>query len=111
VAANNERLFLCPRRSLDGSPVCVSAQKLCNFQADCPGDDDEDEKFCLFHRPVTFFLKFLSCYSFLVVDKYVVSGLLTRYGKKISETFFSSLNRYYFDKDYFSIPKTTAFQI
>ena len=53
LTTNGERQFACPRLNPDSDPVCISTQKLCNFEADCPGADDEDEKLCLFHRPVS----------------------------------------------------------
>ena len=56
ITSSGVRTFVCPQRNSDGSVECISAERLCNGDPDCPGGDDEDEKLCLFHRPVTFFI-------------------------------------------------------
>jgi Low-density lipoprotein receptor domain class A len=54
TTTTGERKFACPRRDVDSPTICITSWKLCNNHADCPDGEDEDEKLCLFHRPVIF---------------------------------------------------------
>lgn len=65
IRQDGHQILRCPSR-YNGGHVCVHEDQLCDNRPNCPKNEDEDLKFCMFRKGVSMVAEYKSVHVFTV---------------------------------------------